>query len=177
MSSASLAEQTYLPEQVEELGQVYDFLSAHEERRGGLPTPRYMLTGSEAHDHVEVPAEVHRALLQVVEALRAGRAVTVAPHSTTLTTQQAADLLGLSRPTVVKLIESGQLPCERIGQHRKVRLRDVLEYRQRRRQEQYDALLSSEVDLDEEDPQAVLDELREARRVVAERRRARAASR
>jgi excisionase family DNA binding protein len=177
MSSASLAEQTYLPEQVEELGQIYDFLSAHEERRGDLPTPRYMLAGPEAHDHVEVPAEVHRVLLQVVEALRAGRAVTVAPHSTTLTTQQAADLLGVSRPTVVKLIESGQLPCERIGQRRKVRLRDVLEYRQRRRQAQYDALLSSEVDLDEEDPQAVLDELREARRVVAERRRARAASR
>jgi excisionase family DNA binding protein len=173
MTTANLLQQTYLPEQPEELGRVYDFLSAHEQRRGARPVPRYMLTGPDADDEIELPAQVHRALLQVVEALRAGRAVTVAPHSLTLTTQQAADLLNVSRPTVVKLIEEGEIPCERIGQRRRVLLRDVLDYRERRRVEQYNALISTHVDIDEdEDPEKVLEELRQTRKEVAAARRA-----
>lgn len=172
MASAALQQQTYLPEQVDQLARVFDFLSAHGERRGNRPVPRYLLVGPEAHDQVEVPAELHRVLLQVVEALQAGRAVTVAPQSLTLTTQQAADLLGVSRPTVVKLIEDGEIPCDRTGHRRKVLLRDVLDYRERRRAAQYDALMASSVDIDEDqDPQRVLAELRQTRREVAAARR------
>jgi hypothetical protein len=78
---------------------------------------------------------------------------------------------------ISQLIESGEIPGERIGQRRKVSLRDVSDYRERRRQQQYEAIPASEVDIGEDNPQAVLEKLREARRVVAERRRARAASR
>lgn len=60
---------------------------------------RYFLAGSSPADRVELPAEVYRVLRQVVEALRQGLAVTVAPLARTLTTQQAADLLGVSQPT------------------------------------------------------------------------------
>jgi excisionase family DNA binding protein len=173
MTSTALQKQTYLPEQVEQLARVFDFLSAHGERYGNRPVPCYMLVGPEAHDQVEVPAELHRVLLQVVEALRAGRAVTVAPQSLTLTTQQAADLLGVSRPTVVKLIEDGEIPCDRTSHRRKVLLQDVLDYRERRRAAQYDALMAtSPVDIDEdEDPQKVLAELRQTRKEVAAARR------
>jgi hypothetical protein len=73
---------------------------------------------------------------------------------------------------ISQLIESGEIPGERIGQRRKVSLRDVSDYRERRRR-QYDAISASEVDIEEDTPQAVLEKLREARRVVAERRRAR----
>ena len=59
-------------------------------------------------------------------------------QSKLLTTQQAADLLGVSRPTVVKLIEEGALPAETPGKRRRmVKLDDLLEYRAHRREEQY----------------------------------------
>lgn len=66
-------------------------------------------------------------------ALHAGKAVTIAPQSMTLTTQQAADLLGVSRPTVVRLIKSGELAAERIGNRHRLVLDDVLAYREARR--------------------------------------------
>ncbi|WP_214608203.1 helix-turn-helix domain-containing protein [Mycobacterium tuberculosis] len=98
-------------------------------------------------------------------ALHAGKAVTIAPQSMTLTTQQAADLLGVSRPTVVRLIKSGELAAERIGNRHRLVLDDVLAYREARRQRQYDALAA------DEDPEVICEQLREARRVVAARRR------
>ncbi|MGB8020677.1 MAG: excisionase family DNA-binding protein [Candidatus Nanopelagicales bacterium] len=68
---------------------------------------------------MEIPETVCRVLLQVLEAMKAGKAVTVAPQNTLLTTQQVADLLGVSRPTVVKLIENGELPAQTPGQRRR----------------------------------------------------------
>jgi excisionase family DNA binding protein len=76
---------------------------------------------------------VHRVLRQVVEAMRQGLAVTVAPQSLVLTTQQAADLLGVSRPTLIKLLDQDRIGYERIGTHRRVQLRDLLAYRDQRR--------------------------------------------
>ena len=65
--------------------------------------------------------------------MNAGKAVTVAPQSQLLTTQQAADLLGVSRPTVVKLIEDGALPADTPGKRRRlVELDDALDDRARR---------------------------------------------
>jgi excisionase family DNA binding protein len=123
---------------------------------------------------VEIPAGVYRVVRQVVEAMREGLAVTVAPQTQTLTTQQAADLLGVSRPTLVKLLDANRIAYERVGTHRRVLLRDLLEYRQKRREDQYAALESTSVDLDDEqDINSALQELREARRAVAHRRQRR----
>jgi len=117
---------------------------------------------------------VYRVLRQVIEAMDQGLAVTVAPQSQTMTTQQAAELLGVSRPTLIRLLETDRIPYERVGSHRRVRLRDVLAYRDQRRAEQYRALEATTVDIDDEEDVAIaLASLREARRTVAERRRAR----
>ncbi|MEV6135068.1 helix-turn-helix domain-containing protein [Nocardia sp. NPDC051990] len=111
--------------------------------------------------------------MQVVAAMQAGKAVTVAPHSMSLTTQQAADLLGVSRPTVVKLIENEQLPAERVGNRRRVRLHDVLSYQEEHRQRKYAVLAATSVDIDDtDDPEVVRQRLKEARRAVAARRKA-----
>src|SRR5215469_10945439 len=77
-----------------------------------------------------LPAEVRRVLANVVEALRRGQGITVAPHAQRLTTQQAADLLGISRPTLVKLLESGRIPFDTPGRHRRIRLVDLLTYQE-----------------------------------------------
>jgi excisionase family DNA binding protein len=91
-------------------------------------------------EHLVLPPEVFEVLRGVVEALASGQAVTVAPVHQRLTTQEAADLLGVSRPTLVKLLEAGEIPFEQPGRHRRVRLVDVLAYRERASRERRAAL-------------------------------------
>jgi excisionase family DNA binding protein len=173
MTAQMLEQHTYLPE--EKAAEVLSFLDAHEAARGAKPAPRYMLVGAEEGDSIEIPAGLHAVLRQVVEAMKAGKAVTVAPQNKLLTTQQAADLLGVSRPTVVKLIDEGKLPAETPGQRRRmVKLDDLLTYRAKRREQQYRALLETSNDYDEfdEDPESLAEQLRAIRAEVAAERAA-----
>jgi hypothetical protein len=79
---------------------------------------------------------------------------------------------------VVRLITDGMLPAERIGNRHRLLLDDVLAYREQRRNRQYEALAATAVDIyADDDPEVVRQRLREARRVVAERRRPKAATR
>jgi excisionase family DNA binding protein len=80
---------------------------------------------------LELPGEVFELLRVVVATLAQGLAITVAPHHTVLSTSEAAQLLGVSRPTLVRLLESGEIPYDRPGRHRRVRLADLLAYQQR----------------------------------------------
>lgn len=91
---------------------------------------------------VGLPAEAYRVLIDVVHAMSQGRAITVAPVDQVLTTQEAADFLGISRPTLVKLLEFGRIPFERpaASRHRRVRLADIVAYQQQSAQERSDAL-------------------------------------
>jgi excisionase family DNA binding protein len=111
------------PERPERLGDVLAALS------GQLPG-RAALVGPDGA-RLELPAEVFEVLRDVVEALSRGLAITVAPHETVLSTSEAAGILGVSRPTLVRLLESGEIPFEQPGKHRRVRLADVLAYHQR----------------------------------------------
>lgn len=85
----------------------------------------------ESSPAVPLPDTVRVALRQVVDAMTHHQAVTVTGTNTMLTTQQAADLLGISRPTLVRLLESGQLAYTTPSRHRRVRLEDVLDYQRR----------------------------------------------
>ena len=169
MCSEAVETATFILEHPEELAAVVGFLATHERLRG--TSPSYALVGVDEHDRIELPQLVHQALMRVVAALHAGKAVTITPQTMKLTTQQAADLLGVSRPTVVRLITDGVLPAERIGNRHRLLLDDVLAYRDERRTRQYEALATTAVDIDSaDDPEAIRQQLREARRVVAEQR-------
>ncbi|MGH3635806.1 MAG: helix-turn-helix domain-containing protein [Mycobacterium sp.] len=172
MATVSMNRETYLPDADDEVARVSEFLAAHEKGGRDAPEPRYFLAGPGAGERVELPPEAYRVLRQVIEAMRQNLAVTVVPQTQMLTTQQAADLLGVSRPTVIKLLDEAKIPFDRAGTHRRILLRDLLDYRARRREEQY-ALLAAMTADEEDDPEAVLDQLRAARHAVAERRRAR----
>lgn len=87
--------------------------------------------GDASSPGVPVPDAVRAALRQVVDAMTHHQAVTVTGTNTVLTTQQAADLLGVSRPTLIRLLESGQLAYTIPSRHRRVRLEDVLNYQRR----------------------------------------------
>lgn len=93
------------------------------------------LIGPDGH-RVHLPVAVYEVLAHVVVAMRAGRAITIAPLAQRLTTQEAADLLGISRPTLVKLLESGAIPYEQPARHRRVLLADLLDYQAHRHVEQ-----------------------------------------
>lgn len=177
MNAVPITQETYLPDvDSEDVALIHDFVAAREQTGLDAPAPRFFLSGAAAGERVEIPHEVYRVLRQVVEAMSQGLAVTVAPHSQTLTTQQAADLLGVSRPTVIKLLDEGRIPYERNGTHRRILLRDLLAYRERRRQEQYAALEATVDVADDGDYAETLERLREARRFVAARRRAEASA-
>lgn len=178
MSAEAAESATFIPEDPDKLASVVGFLATHERLRGAVASPSYALVGIGEHDRIELPRSVHQALTKVVAALHAGKAVTIAPQTMKLTTQQAADLLGVSRPTVVRLIADRTLPAERIGNRHRLLLDDVLTYREQRRTRQYEALAATAVDIDaDDDPEVVRQQLREARRVVAERRRSKARTR
>lgn len=80
---------------------------------------------------VDVPDALVGVLGQVVDQLRAGNGVTVAPLYAELSTFDAAEILNVSRPHVIKLIDRGDLAHRMVGTHRRLRLLDVLEYRDR----------------------------------------------
>jgi excisionase family DNA binding protein len=89
---------------------------------------------------VQLPEAAAKLLLQVLTELGNGRAVSVAPTDVEITTQQAADLLNVSRPYLVSLVEKGELPVRKVGNQRRLPLADVLEYKARNRANRLEAL-------------------------------------
>jgi excisionase family DNA binding protein len=80
----------------------------------------------------EIPEALRDLLLRGVSELRRGNRVSLLSFGRLLTTQQAAELLGMSRPFLVKLLERGDIPYEMVGTHRRIVLEDVLRYRRER---------------------------------------------
>lgn len=89
----------------------------------------------------ELPPAVHEVLLRVAEKMQEGQAVAVIPLAQQLTTQAAADLLGMSRQFFVRECEAGKIPFRHTGTHRRVLLKDVLDYKKRRGQGRRQAIV------------------------------------
>ena len=120
-----------------------------ESRPAGIPA----LVGPDGQ-RIPLPLSVFRVLRLVVQALIDGEAVAVAPVPKELTTQQAADLLNVSRPHLIRLLERGEIPFHKTGTHRRIRFGDLMAYRRARERAGRQALarltqLSEELSLDE----------------------------
>jgi len=86
--------------------------------------------GTEANPGTEIalPDSAVRILFSVLQEMAKGHSVTLIPVDTELTTQQAAELLRVSRPSLIKMLDERKLPYRKVGAHRRVRYEDVLRY-------------------------------------------------
>ncbi|WP_240358840.1 helix-turn-helix domain-containing protein [Myxococcus vastator] len=96
--------------------------------------PRFTLLGPN-HEALPLPKDVLTLLQQLLAVLASGDAVSIVPVQKELTTQQAANLLNVSRQYLVQLLDEGKIPFHRTGTHRRVYTQDVLDFRARRKAE------------------------------------------
>lgn len=126
---------------------VRDYLASH-------PTEQELTIRGELNgdDALVVPREAAVLFAQVLGYLAEGKGVQVMPAASMLTTQQAADFLNVSRPYLIKLLESGAIPFEKVGTHRRIAFGDLIEYKARDHQQRREAAdelsqLSQELDV------------------------------
>ncbi|WP_087721080.1 helix-turn-helix domain-containing protein [Salinicola sp. LHM] len=104
-------------------------------------TQQVTLTHRDGTSHqVELPVSALRLLVDILTELGEGNTVSLIPVHAELTTQEGADLLNMSRPTFIKLLNDGDIPFHRAGNRRKVKYTDVMQYKQRVDQERLAAL-------------------------------------
>ena len=91
-------------------------------------------------DDLVLPGHVLQILLDVLAEMSKGNAISLVPHHQEISTQEAANLLNVSRPFLVGLLEKGEIPFRRVGAHRRVLLTDLMAYKEQTQQKRNDAL-------------------------------------
>ncbi len=83
----------------------------------------------ETEEKIRIPISALKFLARILKEISQGNPVSIVPIATEITTQAAAELLGCSRPHIVKLLESGKIPFNKVGKHRRIRYEDLVAYK------------------------------------------------
>ena len=110
----------------------YDALRAMLEQ---LDTENPEIEIDETEQRIKIPLRALKLLAKILKATSQGKPISIVPIATELTTQAAAELLGCSRPHLVKKLESGEIAFTKVGKHRRVKFEDVMEYKAIKRKE------------------------------------------
>ena len=89
----------------------------------------------ESDEVVSIPLKALKLLKLIISNMAQGRSIALLPTDAEITTQQAAEILNVSRPHVIKLLEKGEIPYRKVGSHRRILLQDILDYESRFRSE------------------------------------------
>jgi excisionase family DNA binding protein len=103
---------------------IRDYLATHQDE-----DPLEIHVEGDDNEVLVVPRAGAAMLAQVLSILESGQGVTLVPSDALLTTQQAADMLNVSRPYLISLLESGKIDYRKVGRHRRVSFRDLMDYK------------------------------------------------
>lgn len=101
---------------------------------------QHFITDSRREEPIEIPAAAIAILSDVLEFMSRGHGLTLFPRLAEVTTFEAAEILNVSRPYVIKLLEAGEMPYRNVGRHRRIQLQDVLAYKKASDQRSHEAM-------------------------------------
>lgn len=90
----------------------------------------------ETNERIKVPIRALKLLSDILKAMSEGKPFSIVPVATEVTTQKASEILGCSRPHLVKLLEDNKIAYTKVGKHRRILFEDVLKYKQKMKKEQ-----------------------------------------
>jgi excisionase family DNA binding protein len=103
----------------------------------------------DSEEKIKVPRRALEFLAQILKETSKGKPISIVPIATELTTQAAAEVIGCSRPHLIKLLEKGEIKFTKVGKHRRIKYRDVVAYKHKVKEEQR-RLLSEIMKADED---------------------------
>ncbi len=95
----------------------------------------------ETGEKIKVPIRALTLLGTILKAMSQGKPISIVPMATEVTTQRAAEILGCSRPHLIKLLEEGKIEYTKVGKHRRIMFEDVVNYKQQMKEEQKQHLI------------------------------------
>lgn len=114
-----------------------------------LKTEQAEIEIEETKDRIVIPVSALKLLGKILKTMGEGKPIAIVPQATEVTTQSAAEILGCSRPHLVKLLEKGEIEYTKVGKHRRIKFEDVVKYKQQMKEEQKKHLIDI-MNLDDE---------------------------
>jgi excisionase family DNA binding protein len=106
-----------------------------------LKTDKVEIEIEETREKIILPKKALNLLGEILKAMSQGKPISIVPLATEVTTQSAAELLGCSRPYLVKLLEEGKIEYTKVGKHRRIKYEDVIDYKKKMKEDQKQRLI------------------------------------